>query len=52
MDTLRDEVYRRKLGHRGRGVHDLEQRVGPVIGDIDARLSRRSRTGFRELTGS
>lgn len=49
MDTLRDEVYRRKLGHRGRGVHDLERRVGPVVGEIDARLSRRDVVRILEL---
>ena len=49
MDTLRDEAYRRKLGHRGRGVHDLEQRVGPVLAEIDARLARRDVVRVLEL---
>jgi len=40
MHTLRDEVYRKKLPHRGRGVADLEQRVGPVCPEIEARLAR------------
>src|SRR5690242_6562502 len=49
MHTLRDEVYRRKLGHRGRGVHDLEQRVGPVVAEIDARLARQAAVRIMEL---
>ncbi|HTL77551.1 MAG TPA: class I SAM-dependent methyltransferase [Casimicrobiaceae bacterium] len=49
MDTLCDEVYRRKLGHRGRGVHDLEQHVGPVLREIDARLGRRDVVRILEL---
>ena len=40
MHTLRDEVYRKKLPHRGRGVAELEQRVGPVCPEIEARLAR------------
>ena len=40
MHTLRDEIYRKKLAHRGRGVADLEQRVGPVCAEIEARFAR------------
>ena len=49
MHTLRDEVYRKKLAHRGRGVADLEQRVGPVCAEIEARLARQARVRILEL---
>ena len=49
MDTLRDEVYRRKLGHRGRGLAELEHRVGPVAAEIDARLRRHGQVRVLEL---
>jgi SAM-dependent methyltransferase len=49
MHTLRDDVYRRKLVHRGRGLRDLEQHVGPVCPDIDARLARQPVVRILEL---
>ena len=49
MHTLGDEVYRRKLVHRGRGLRDLEQHIGPVCGEIDARLARQAAVRILEL---
>ncbi|HXR55724.1 MAG TPA: class I SAM-dependent methyltransferase [Casimicrobiaceae bacterium] len=49
MHTLRDEVYRKKLAHRGRGVADLEQRVGAVCSEIEARLARQPVVRVLEL---
>jgi SAM-dependent methyltransferase len=36
---IRDEHYRAKQRHRGRGIGDLERTVGGVCADIDARLA-------------
>ena len=49
MDTLRDEVYRRKLAHRGRGLAELERHVGPVCAEIEARLGRQDVVRILEL---
>lgn len=49
MDTLSDDAYRRKLAHRGRGVADLERRVGPVCAEIEGRLERRDVVRILEL---
>ena len=49
MHTLRDEVFRKKLAHRGRGVADLEQRVGPVCAEIEARLVRQGVVRILEI---
>ena len=50
MDTtFREEVYRRKLAHRGRGLGDLEQHVGAVCAEIDARLARQDVVRILEL---
>jgi SAM-dependent methyltransferase len=37
---IRDETFRRKLPFRGRGVAELERRIGGVHAEIDARLAR------------
>ena len=47
--TLREEKYRAKLAHRGRGIRDLEQRVGAVTAEIDARLARQHVVRVLEL---
>lgn len=49
MHTLRDETYRRKLVHRGRGLRELEQHVGPVCREIEARLARQPVVRILEL---
>jgi SAM-dependent methyltransferase len=46
---IRDEHYRAKLAHRGRGLNDLERTVGGVTADIDARLERQSVVRVLEL---
>jgi SAM-dependent methyltransferase len=46
---IRDEHYRAKQRHRGRGVADLERAVGGVCGDIDARLARQDVVRILEL---
>jgi SAM-dependent methyltransferase len=45
----REEHYRAKLAHRARGVQDLEQRVGDVTAEIDARLARQDVVRVLEL---
>jgi len=47
--TIRETRYREKLVHRGRGVRDLERRVGAVCGEIDARLARQKVVRVLEL---
>jgi len=47
--TIRETRYREKLVHRGRGVRDLERRVGAVCGEIDARLARQEVVRVLEL---
>lgn len=50
MDTtFREEAYRRKLAHRGRGLRDLEEHVGDVCAEIDARLARQEVVRVLEL---
>lgn len=46
---IRDAHYREKLRHRGRGVDDLERRIGGVLADIDERLRRHDRVRVLEL---
>jgi SAM-dependent methyltransferase len=46
---IREAHYHRKLPHRGRGVADLERRVGGILADIDARLGRRESVRVLEL---
>ena len=41
--------YRRKRAHRGRGLADLEERVGDVCVEIDQRLAGRPRVRLLEL---
>jgi SAM-dependent methyltransferase len=41
--------YRRKRGHRGRGLADLEARAGPLRAEIDARLRDREVVDVLEL---
>jgi SAM-dependent methyltransferase len=46
---ISDERYRAKLAHRGRGLAELELRVGGVVADIEARLALRPRVRVLEL---
>ena len=46
---VRDEHYREKLPHRGRGVHELDRRVGGVDAEIEARLARQDVVRVLEL---
>jgi SAM-dependent methyltransferase len=41
--------YRRKQGHRGRGLADLHERVGDVSAEIEARLAARPTVRVLEL---
>ena len=43
------EKYRAKLAHRGRGIRDLEERVGSVLAEIDARLAHAGAVRILEL---
>ena len=45
----REAHYRAKLVHRGRGVQELEHRVGDVHGEIGARLARQDVVRILEL---
>jgi SAM-dependent methyltransferase len=47
--VLRDAHYREKLAHRGRGIADLERRVGGIIAEIDERLAQRDTVRVLEL---
>ena len=40
---MREERYRAKFGHRGRGLADLQRSVGNILEDIELRLGRRER---------
>ena len=46
---IRDEHYRAKQRHRGRGIGDLERTVGGVCAEIDARLARQRVVRVLEL---
>jgi len=46
---MREERYRAKFGHRGRGLADLERLVGGVAEDIEVRLAQRQRVRVLEL---
>ncbi|HEX6136787.1 MAG TPA: methyltransferase domain-containing protein [Casimicrobiaceae bacterium] len=46
---IREQHYRDKIPHRGRGVGDLDRRVGGVFGEIDERLGRRDVVRILEL---
>lgn len=46
---LRDEHYRAKLGHRARGLQDLDRNVGGVLADIEERLARQDTVRVLEL---
>ena len=46
---IRDEHYRAKQCHRGRGIADLERTVGGVCAEIDARLARQRMVRILEL---
>jgi SAM-dependent methyltransferase len=46
---ISDDRYRAKLGHRGRGLDELERRVGGVVGEIEARLARQAAVRVLEL---
>ena len=46
---MREERYRAKYGHRGRGLADLQRSVGDIVGDIELRLARRDRVRVLEL---
>jgi SAM-dependent methyltransferase len=46
---MREERYRAKFGHRGRGLADLARTVGGIVEDIEVRLARRQRVRVLEL---
>jgi SAM-dependent methyltransferase len=46
---IRDEHFRAKQRHRGRGIRDLERTVGGICGEIDARLARQDVVRILEL---
>ena len=46
---IREEHYRAKLAHRGRGLAELDRRVGGIIAEIDERLSRQDIVRVLEL---
>src|SRR4029079_15510721 len=46
---MREDRYRAKFGHRGRGLADLERLVGGVAEDIEVRLAQRQRVRVLEL---
>lgn len=46
---LRDAHYRTKLGHRGRGMRDLDRTIGGVRAEIDERLARQDVVRVLEL---
>jgi SAM-dependent methyltransferase len=47
--VIRDEHYRAKQCHRGRGVGDLERTVSGICSEIDARLARQHVVRVLEL---
>jgi len=46
---MREERYRAKLEHRGRGLADLERSIGGIVEDIEHRLAQRERVRVLEL---
>ena len=46
---VRDAHYRAKLAHRARGLRELDERVGGITADIDARLHRTGLVRILEL---
>jgi SAM-dependent methyltransferase len=46
---IRDDHYRAKLAHRGRGLAELDRRVGGVLADLEARLERQGCVRVLEL---
>jgi SAM-dependent methyltransferase len=47
--TFREAHYRAKLAHRGRGILDLERRIGGIVGEIEERLARRDVVKILEI---